>query len=221
MKPSEFIKLMAPMCERNSCILVSVTLAQAIEESGWGTSSLYNIANASFGVKATSQWEGKVYSTKTKQVYASYSEAKAVGGTLYRAYNSIEESVKDHDSFLLAKRYTPVRNTDSYKEACTQLQLCGYCPDDGYADRLIKIIELYSLMDYDNITFPFKVRVCYKGEDGVNVRKKPVLDDSVIDTVNGPIHYGDICTVVARIDGFYKTKSGLYITSNSKYIERV
>lgn len=220
MKPNEFIQYMEPICRKYNSILESVTLAQSIEESGWGTSNLFKLANASFGVKATTAWKGKVYSTATKTVYNSYAEAKCVGGTLFRAYTSIEESVKDHDLFLQKDRYLPVREAKDYTEACKQLKLCGYCPEDGYDTRLINIIERYNLYKYDNKQeFPFRIRVIYDGEDGLNVRKNPDYKESSIDLKNGPIYKGDIVTIVEEVGDFYKTKSGLYITKNKNYIE--
>jgi hypothetical protein len=222
MNNSDFIKMMVEYNKDCKSTFKSVSIAQAIEESGSGTSNLYVLANASYGIKATSTWSGKVYSTATKQVYSSYDEAKKVGGTLYRAYNYIKDSVIDHDKFLQASRYTPVRNAKSYQEACLQLRLCGYCPDDGYETRLMKIITKYNLTQYDEpLEFPFKVKVVYSGKDGVNVRKNPDYKDSSIDNVNGPIMYGSQCTVVELVGDFYKTKSGLYITSNPIYIQRV
>ena len=220
MKPNEFIVYMEPICRKYNSILESVTLAQSIEESGWGTSNLFKLANASFGVKATTAWKGKVYSTATKTVYNSYAEAASVGGTLFRAYNSIEESIKDHDLFLQKDRYLPVRKAKDYTEACKQLKICGYCPEDGYDTRLIKIIETYNLDKNDHKQeFPFRIRVIYDGIDGLNVRKQPNYDDKYIDHKNGPIYKGCVLTIVDEVGDFYKTKSGLYITKNKKYIE--
>ena len=221
MKPYDFLNIIIPLCKKYSdASCISVTSAQSIEESGWGTSLLFTKANASFGIKATPSWKGKVYSNC--KVYSSYKEATSTGKAIFRAYNALEESFKDHNDFLKANRYLPVRNGKDYKEKCKQLRLCGYCPEVGYDTRLIKIIESYKLYQYDEkIDFPFKVRVIYKGNDGINVRKKPNYDESTIDKINGPIYYGSEVTVVAIDGDFYRTKSGLYITSNSSYIERV
>ena len=47
-------------------ILPSVCIAQAALETGWGTSQLMVKANAYFGIKAGTNWTGKVYSSKTQ-----------------------------------------------------------------------------------------------------------------------------------------------------------
>ena len=46
-------------------VLPSITIAQAIIESGWGTSGLTVNAKNLFGIKANSSWTGKVYYCKT------------------------------------------------------------------------------------------------------------------------------------------------------------
>lgn len=50
-------------------VLASLTIAQAILESGWGKSGLTVKANALFGIKAGASWKGRVYSTKTQECY--------------------------------------------------------------------------------------------------------------------------------------------------------
>jgi len=132
---------------QRSGILASLTLAQAILESGWGTSDLATKANALFGIKADSRWNGKTYSkfsdewngTRTVAVKASF-----------RAYNSWEQSVADHSAFLVSStRYAAVIGERNYKKACTAIHRAGYATAPDYADRLIKLIETYGLTAYD------------------------------------------------------------------------
>lgn len=54
---------------QKSGVLASLTIAQAILESGWGKSGLTVKANALFGIKAGSSWKGRVYSAKTQECY--------------------------------------------------------------------------------------------------------------------------------------------------------
>ena len=54
---------------KKSGVLASLTIAQAILESGWGKSGLTVKANALFGIKAGTSWKGRVYSTKTQEGY--------------------------------------------------------------------------------------------------------------------------------------------------------
>lgn len=131
-----------------SGILASLTIAQAILESGWGTSALANNANALFGIKADSHWDGKVYSTTTKECYdgVSFTEEEA----LFRAYDSCEDSIADHSAFLVgSSRYAAVIGEKDYKTACTAIHAAGYATDPTYAEKLISIIESYNLAVYD------------------------------------------------------------------------
>ena len=68
----EFIKRMGALAAadmKKSGVLVSLTIAQAILESGWGKSGLTVKANALFGIKAGTSWKGRVYSAETKECY--------------------------------------------------------------------------------------------------------------------------------------------------------
>jgi hypothetical protein len=131
-----------------SGILASLTIAQAILESGWGTSELAVQANALFGIKADSRWDGRAYSTTTKECYdgVSFTEEES----LFRAYDSWEDSIADHSAFLVgSSRYAAVIGEKDYKTACTAIHAAGYATDPTYAEKLISIIESYNLAAYD------------------------------------------------------------------------
>jgi len=137
---------------QRSGVLASLTVAQAILESGWGTSELATRANALFGIKADSRWNGRTYSKASTEwngvrnvtVYASF-----------RAYGSWEQSVADHSAFLNAgTRYAAVIGERDYRKACTAIHKAGYATAPDYADRLIKLIEMYDLTVYDGAGSP-------------------------------------------------------------------
>lgn len=133
---------------QTSGILASLTIAQAILESGWGTSELCRNASALFGIKADGRWAGKVYSKDTKECYdgANFTTVRA----LFRAYSSWEESIADHSAFLRAgSRYKAVIGETNYKAACKAIKAAGYATDPSYADKLISLIESYELTVYD------------------------------------------------------------------------
>lgn len=73
----------------------------------------------------------------------------------FRVYDSVKESFTDHSRFLRRKRYASLfdLNPDDYKGWARGLKKCGYATDPNYADRLISIIELYSLYNLDNDNF--------------------------------------------------------------------
>lgn len=133
---------------QKSGVLASLTIAQAILESGWGKSGLTVKANALFGIKAGSSWKGKVYSAQTQECYdgATYTTITA----LFRAYDSWAESVADHSALLTeAARYKAVIGERDYKTACRAIKAAGYATDPQYADKLIQLIESYKLTAYD------------------------------------------------------------------------
>lgn len=128
-------------------ILPSITIAQAILESGWGK---HQIGNNIFGIKAGSDWQGK---TVTKQT-TEYKNGQWVPVTAtFRDYDSVADSIKDHAKLVgTASRYEPVRNAKDYKEAARALQSAGYATDPKYAQKLINIIEQNNLTMFDEAT---------------------------------------------------------------------
>lgn len=127
-------------------ILPSVTISQAILESGWGSSQLAIKAKNLFGIKAFSNWTGKRIVMETTEWYKG---VKQVVKAEFRAYDSYDESIMDHNKLLSTSRYEPVRLCKDYKSACEALYKCGYATDPDYGQKLIRIIEQYKLYEYD------------------------------------------------------------------------
>ncbi len=75
-------------------ILPSITIGQAILESGWGKSELAVSHNNLFGIKADSRWDGAVAAINSKE---NYNDSYISN---FRKYDSIEESIEDHGRFL-------------------------------------------------------------------------------------------------------------------------
>ena len=151
MEQRKFLEMVGPLAQadmQKSGILASLTIAQAILESGWGTSELATKANALFGIKADARWSGRAYSKDTKECYDGVTYATITA--LFRAYDSWAESVADHSAFLLAnKRYAAVVGERDYKVACKAIKAAGYATDPGYPQKLIGLIEKYGLTVYD------------------------------------------------------------------------
>ena len=133
-------------------ILPSITMAQAILESGWGNSELAVTHNNLFGIKADSRWNGAIATIVTSENYNDSTIAN------FRKYDSINESIEDHGKFLYENsRYAEygLFNGKNYKEQAQALENAGYSTvknENGepiYADKLIALIEKYNLMQYD------------------------------------------------------------------------
>ena len=134
-----------------SGILASLTIAQAILESGWGKSVLAVKASALFGIKAGADWKGRVFNSKTQECYdgVTFTEVDAA----FRAYDSWDESIADHSAFLTGKpRYAAVVGETDYKTACVAIKAAGYATDPAYAEKLISIIETYDLTAFDAVS---------------------------------------------------------------------
>lgn len=133
-------------------ILPSITMAQAILESGWGNSELAVTHNNLFGIKADLRWNGAVATIVTNENYNDSTVAN------FRKYDSINESIEDHGKFLYENsRYAEYGLFDGkdYKDQAQALEDAGYSTvknENGesiYADKLISLIEKYNLMQYD------------------------------------------------------------------------
>ena len=131
-----------------SRILASLVIAQAILESNWGRSVLAVRANALFGIKAGANWKGRVYSVQTKECFDGANFTKVTA--LFRAYDSWEDSIKNHASLLAtAARYRAVIGEGCYKAAAHAVHAAGYATDPLYATKLIDLIEKYKLYEFD------------------------------------------------------------------------
>lgn len=142
--------------EQRRIMLPSVVVAQAIKESAWGTSELARNANALFGIKKNG-WTGRIY-IKTAWEQQPDGSFYSVEGTQWRAYDSWEESVLDHNHYIATRstdggkslRYGPVIGCKDYMLVCRYLQECGYATSGNYADSLINdYIRKYDLTKFD------------------------------------------------------------------------
>lgn len=119
----------------------SITLAQALHESGAGLSRLSLESNNHFGIKCHKDWKGA----------RTYWDDD-LKDECFRKYNNVAESYEDHSRFLVdKKRYSKLfllRKTD-YRGWAKGLQECGYATDRAYANKLIKMIEDYELYLFD------------------------------------------------------------------------
>lgn len=131
-------------------ISVEVRIAQAILESASGSSELAKNAKNLFGIKASAPWNGKSYSKLSGEVInGEYGDYRSN----FRAYNSFEDSIKDHAGFFTS---TAHRANVAYKKAIDAVSpeeearaLTGvYATDPKYGEKLIDIINKYKLKQY-------------------------------------------------------------------------
>ena len=121
-------------------IPASITLAQGLFESSAGRSVLATQGNNHFGIKCHN-WTGPT----------QYHDDDA-RGECFRVYKDARDSYEDHSKFLARQpRYARLFELGqrNYKGWAQGLKQCGYATNPQYANKLIQIIELYKLFDYD------------------------------------------------------------------------
>lgn len=166
MSNADFIKKMGEYAKKDmleSGILASVTIAQAILESGYGSTELAINASNYFGMKCSlsgnswsSVWDGvSKYTKKTNE--------QKKDGTVYtitadfRKYPDMGASVRDHSLYLLGAkkgskyRYEGLKGERDYRKAIQIIKDGGYATAVNYVDKVCEIIERYNLTQYDAI----------------------------------------------------------------------
>lgn len=127
-------------------IPASIKLAQAIYSSNAGQSKVAREARNHFGLLCNTEYQGE-----------QYYETSDRSGNCYRTYATVEESFQDHNLFLTTRpRYESLfqLSPTDYTAWANGLQACGYSINPEYAQRLIAIIEKYTLTRFDKQGMP-------------------------------------------------------------------
>ena len=143
-----FISEVAPgavAAQRRYGIPAAVTIAQAIDESGWGQSQLAAADHNLFGIKGIGPAGSVVRPTE------EYQDGSWVATTAsFRVYHNVAQSIADHSKLLatgesyqqaMANRHAP----DAFANDLTGV----YATDPNYGSNLIAIMRLYNLYRYD------------------------------------------------------------------------
>lgn len=162
MSQSEFIEFVGRIGQRDweerRLVLPSIVVAQALKESDSGKSELAQNANALFGVKQNG-WTGKIYYKDATEQNPDGTYRKDYN-TPWRMYNSWEESIIDHNTYIATRRignqtepnFKRVIGELEYVRAAQYLQSAQfpYATAHGYAESLINdYIEKYNLTRFD------------------------------------------------------------------------
>ncbi len=143
-----FISLIAPgavAAQQRYGVPASVTIAQAIEESAWGQSSLAARYHNLFGIKGsgpagsvtlpTQEYENGIWVTIDAQ---------------FAVYHNDAESVADHAELLATSGYYTRAMADRAQPDAFANDLTGvYATDPDYGANLIALMKLYNLYQYD------------------------------------------------------------------------
>jgi len=133
-------------------IPASVTVAQAILESGWGRSALARNANNFFGMTCGRRGAGSV-AIGCRTGADRHCDAKGCRPSTarFRVYASMADSFRDHGLlFVNMPRYTTAYlNRADPDRFAVELHRAGYATDPKYAGRLTAIMAKYDLYRLD------------------------------------------------------------------------
>lgn len=155
-----FLAMIVPICQEQAYLhgyklYASVAIAQAIHESGWGTSKKMVAANALFGIKVGKSaykfgkaWKGAAYKTGTTEYYDGKTATKITD--YFRQYSTVADSVEDYmDMLCHCSRYKKSLNCASPEESIKAIIAGGYATGPAYVNAIVNLINTYNLKKYD------------------------------------------------------------------------
>ena len=182
-------------------VLPSITAAQAILESGWGSSELAKAPNNNlFGIKDSEDWNGEIVTVPTQEyVNGDYITVNAA----FRKYASWNDSVVDHAKFFTStewrkNNYRKVVNETDYRIAAQELKNAGYATDPSYAGKLISLIEAYKLYEWDAVSNTTNSVLENEGVESQN----PKADLAITGLNNATGSYGLVISNLVAPRGF-------------------
>ncbi|MHB1673792.1 MAG: glucosaminidase domain-containing protein [Acidobacteriaceae bacterium] len=152
---NEFLKTAVPAAQfsqRMYGVPASITIAQAILESGWGKSGLTRLGNNYFGIKAV-----HAAALRSPEDYIEFPTVEYEQGVRvtihadFAKYGTVSQCFVSHARLLaMADRYKPAMavRSDAAKFA-EQLQACGYSTNPNYAGSLMQLVKEFDLTQYD------------------------------------------------------------------------
>ncbi|MEV4132487.1 sporangiospore maturation cell wall hydrolase GsmA [Dactylosporangium sp. NPDC049742] len=143
----------AQQSQRDTRVPTSVTLAQAILESGWGRSSLSANDRNFFGMKCFNNSPG-AYAAGCKSYSTQECNAAGVCSTTvatFRTYATAAASFTDHGMALKnLSRYAAAFNyLNDPNQFVAEVHKAGYATDPLYTTKLVSLMQKYNLYQYD------------------------------------------------------------------------
>ena len=143
-----FINEVAPgamAAQQRFGVPAAVTIAQAIDESGWGTSGLATQDHNLFGIKGTGPAGSVTLPTE------EYENGQWVStDAQFRVYHNVSESISDHAELLATSGYYQRAMADRAMPDAFANDLTGvYATDPDYGANLIALMRLYDLYRFD------------------------------------------------------------------------
>jgi hypothetical protein len=154
--PAQFIAAAVPGAQqgwRQYGVPPSVTIAQAVLESGWGKSGLASVDRNYFGIKC---FNGN-YGTLANGCHVYHTNECTKAGSCFpttasfRTYASMANSFRDHGNFLrVNSRYKPAFAYTRYaNKFIWAVWKAGYATDPNYYTKITGIMTANRLYQYD------------------------------------------------------------------------
>ncbi len=136
---------------RATRVPASVTIAQAILESGWGRSTLTRDDHNYFGMKCFGGPGPVALGCRDYATHECSGTGCAPTSAQFRAYRNGTDSYLDHGRQLAAmSRYAEaMRHTADPNRFAREIHLAGYATSPTYADKLIDLMKQHDLYRYD------------------------------------------------------------------------
>ena len=161
----------------------SPVIAQAILETGFGTSELASVHNY-FGLKFKRKSDGTKRCPSALDIpyHKEGSEQNPDGSYTssdmdWFQFPNMEAGVKGYYDFISVGTYANLRGVDDPETYCRLIKQDGYATSIDYADRLIRVINDYNLTQYDNLQNEEKImlKLALGAGHGINVAGKRCL----------------------------------------------
>jgi flagellum-specific peptidoglycan hydrolase FlgJ len=143
-----FINAIAPgamATQRRYGVPAAVTIAQAIDESGWGQSMLATNDHNLFGIKGTGPAGSDMQPTE------EYENGQWVTTNApFRVYHNFAQSIEDHGQLLATSGYYTQAMADRTSPDAFANALTGvYATNPEYGADLVNLMQQYNLYRYD------------------------------------------------------------------------
>ena len=181
MSNQEFLAKIIPGAQKTYTkygILPSVTIAQAINESGWGTSSLAKTDNNLFGIKFPGN-----HASDLQIIQGTWATDD---GGYYAHYSSWSDSIEDHGYFLKNNsRYSAAIGLKNASAQVKAIADAGYATESDYYSITMEILNENNLTQYDTGT--------YTGGDSANSQSDALsIEATNYQVVANSTEYGDV-----------------------------
>ena len=125
----------------------SPIIAQAIIESGWGSSVLARRYNNYFGLKCGSSWKGGSVNMTTREEYKPGVITNIRDN--FRTYEDFDAGIRGYFEFINKSRYANLKGVKSPEEYVRRIKADGYATSSKYVDTIMKVIRDNKLTRFD------------------------------------------------------------------------